>query len=70
MNLSLPTDLVSRAKKLGVNLSRAAEDGLAEAIARAESPGFRFGTLKGKVAPPPLDVFAPMSDEELDAWGL
>ncbi|MCL2722887.1 MAG: type II toxin-antitoxin system CcdA family antitoxin [Polyangiaceae bacterium] len=70
VNVSLPVELVSRAKELGINLSRAAEAGLAEAIAQANSPGFRFGALKDKVTSPPLDVFAPMTNEELDAWNL
>ena len=68
--MSLPVKLVGQAKKLGINISRAAEEGLSDAIARVENPGFRFGALKGTLAPPPLDVFAPMTDHELDAWGL
>ena len=70
VNVSLPMRLVARAKKLGINVSRAAEDGLSEAVARAEHPGFRFGVLKAKLKSPPLDVFAPMTDEELTSWGL
>jgi post-segregation antitoxin (ccd killing protein) len=70
VNVSLPTKLVGRAKKLGINVSRAAEAGLNEAIAQAETPGFRFGALKGKVAPPPLDVFEPMTVKEASAVGL
>ena len=70
VNVSLPITLVARAKKLGINVSRAAEDGLSDAIARAEHPGFRFGALKTKLKSPPLDVFAPMADEELTSWGL
>lgn len=67
VNLSLPVELVERAKKLGINLSRAAERGLIDAVDRAEKPGFYFGALKGDVSPPPLDVFAPMTDEEAQA---
>lgn len=28
-----------------------------------------FGSLKGKLAPPPDEFFAPLSEEELDDWG-
>ena len=70
VNLSLPVKLVERAKKLGINLSRAAEEGVCEAIQRTERPGFQFGALKNEVAPPPLEVFAPMTGDELDAWDL
>jgi antitoxin CcdA len=34
-NVSLPTALVAQANELGVNLSRACEQGLAEAVAEA-----------------------------------
>ncbi len=34
-NVSLPDPLVQEAKALGVNLSRAAEDGVAQAVKRA-----------------------------------
>ena len=30
---------------------------------------FRFGSLEGKVAPPPDEFFEPMTDEELRDWG-
>ena len=36
-NVSLNTDLVAKAKELGVNVSRACEAGLAEAVARAHA---------------------------------
>ena len=29
----------------------------------------RFGSLAGKVAPPPEEFYEPMSDEELKDWG-
>lgn len=29
----------------------------------------KFGSLKGKLNPPPDAFLAPMSDEELDEWG-
>jgi prevent-host-death family protein len=29
----------------------------------------RFGRLKGKVPPPPEDLFAPMDEDELRDWG-
>lgn len=29
----------------------------------------RFGSLKGKLAPPPDAFLAPLSEEELDDWG-
>lgn len=70
VNISLPVKLVARARKLDINISRAAEEGLREAIAQAERSGFRFGALKAKLAAPPLDVFAPMTDEELAGWDL
>jgi prevent-host-death family protein len=28
-----------------------------------------FGSLKGKLAPPPDDFLAPLSEEELQDWG-
>lgn len=36
-NVTLNTDLVAKAKDMGVNVSRACESGLAEAVARAEA---------------------------------
>lgn len=36
-NVTLNTDLVERARKWGVNVSRACEAGLAEAVAQAEA---------------------------------
>jgi len=36
-NLSIDADLLKDAKKIGVNLSRAAEEGVAAALARARS---------------------------------
>lgn len=68
VNLTLPSSLVVRAKKLGINLSRAAEAGVEQALSVAERPGFRFGLLAGKVKPPPLEMFAPMSEQELEEW--
>lgn len=29
----------------------------------------KFGSLKGKLKPPPDEFLAPMTDEELDDWG-
>lgn len=36
-NVTLNSDLLARAKKLGVNVSRACERGLAQAVARARA---------------------------------
>lgn len=40
-NLSLDTALVQEAKTLGINLSRAAEDGLRKAVAAAKSENWK-----------------------------
>jgi antitoxin CcdA len=40
-NLSLDADILEEAKAMKVNLSRAAEDGIAEAIAREKARQFR-----------------------------
>jgi antitoxin CcdA len=40
-NLSLPADLVAEARALGVNLSRACETGLADAVRQARSAQWR-----------------------------
>ena len=64
------------------NLSKlieAAERGERVVIARNGIPAVELtpvrgrrvqvGLLKGKVAPPPADAFAPMGEEELRDWG-
>lgn len=41
----------------------------AAALVPARRDKVRLGGLKGRVAPPAGDVFAPMTDEELRDWG-
>lgn len=33
-------------------------------------PRPRFGDLRGQIGDPPPEAFAPMTDEELEEWGL
>jgi antitoxin CcdA len=40
-NLSLDTELVAEAKSLGINLSRAAEDGLRRAVSDAKTEAWK-----------------------------
>lgn len=64
LNVTVSEELVARAKALGINVSRAAESGIAEAIRAYREPGF----LKGKVGNVPASFFEPLPDEQLSAW--
>lgn len=64
LNVTVSEELVARAKALGINVSRAAEEGIEQAIRAYRKPGF----LKGKVGPVPDSFFEPLSDEELRRW--
>jgi post-segregation antitoxin (ccd killing protein) len=65
LNVTVSEELVARAKALGINVSRAAEEGIERAIRVYRKPGF----LKGKVGPIPEPFFEPLSAEELGGWG-
>jgi post-segregation antitoxin (ccd killing protein) len=65
LNVTVSEELVSRAKALGINVSRAAEEGIERAIRAHRKPGF----LKGKVGPVPASFFEPLSEDEQRRWG-
>jgi post-segregation antitoxin (ccd killing protein) len=64
LNVTVSEDLVARAKALGINVSRAAEEGIEQAIRAYRQPGF----LKGKVGPVPASFFEPLPEQELRRW--
>ncbi len=64
LNVTVSEDLIRRAKALGINVSRAAEEGIEQAIRAYRKPGF----LKGKVEPVPESFFEPLPEEELRGW--
>ncbi len=64
LNISVSEELITRAKALGINVSRAAEKGIEEAVRTYRKPGF----LKGKGASLPASFFEPLPDEELRRW--
>lgn len=64
LNVTVSEELVARAKALGINVSRAAESGIAEAIRAYREPGF----LKGKVGNVPASFFEPLPADQLSAW--
>ncbi|HVH41932.1 MAG TPA: type II toxin-antitoxin system CcdA family antitoxin [Labilithrix sp.] len=65
LNVTVSEELVARAKALGINVSRAAEEGIELAIRAYRKPGF----LKGKVEPLPESFFEPLPEDELRRWG-
>lgn len=65
LNVTVSDELVARAKALGINVSRAAEEGIERAIRAYRKPGF----LKGQVEPVPEAFFEPLPEEELRRWG-
>lgn len=64
LNITVSKELVARAKALGINVSRAAEAGIEQAILAYRKPGL----LKGKVGPIPESFFEPLSEDELRGW--
>jgi post-segregation antitoxin (ccd killing protein) len=64
LNVTVSEELIARAKALGINVSRAAEDGIEQAIRAHRTAGF----LKGKVGPVPDSFFDPLPEEELRRW--
>ena len=64
LNITVSEELVARAKALGINVSRAAEEGIERAIRVYRKPGF----LKGRVGPVPESFFERLPDEELRRW--
>lgn len=64
LNITISEDLIARAKALGINVSRAAEEGIERAIATYRQPGL----LRGKVEPVPASFFEPLPEDELRHW--
>lgn len=64
LNVTVSEELVARAKALGINVSRAAEDGIEQAIRAYRKPGL----LKGQVGRVPESFFEPLPEAELRHW--
>ena len=69
-NVSLPTDLLERARELNVNVSRASERGLREAVEAVEAAEARAWAMIGLPAGTRISIVAGVTDMRAGFQGL